>query len=98
MRTEILHLTDKNINQVFFGAYNNGGSTNNESRARMKKIMFDALNNELTDRQRMCLVEHYLNGRKEKEIALELGLSPSTVSRHIRFGKQKLQRIAQYYM
>lgn len=97
MKTEFVHLTEKNINSIFFGIYNKGRATNKDSREKMKRIMFDALNQELTSRQRICLTEHYLNGRKEKDIANELGLNPSTVSRHILVGKRKLQKIARYY-
>ena len=59
------------------------GSTNENSRDKMKKILSMAVLNELTERQRICIVDYYLNGKKEKEIAKELGVNSSTVSRHI---------------
>lgn len=33
----------------------------------MKKILSMAVLNELTERQRICIVDYYLNGKKEKE-------------------------------
>ena len=72
MKTKIIHITPNNMNRLFFGTQAQGGHTNEESRNKMKKILYSALQSELTDRQRTCLIEHYLNGKKEKDIALEL--------------------------
>ena len=72
-------------------------SENNDNDiARMKKILKRAIG-ELTDRQRYCICEYYLNGKKMKDIALELNLSPSTVTRHIKFAKRNLKKIADCY-
>lgn len=98
MKTKIIHITPDNMNRLFFGTQKQGGHTNEESRNKMKKILYSALQSELTDRQRNCLIEHYLNGKKEKDIAFEQNLNPSTVSRHITKAKEKLQHIASYYM
>lgn len=56
------------------------------------------IQSELTDKQRMCLLLHYYEGIKMKDIALKLGLCNSTVSRHIASATKKLKNIAQYYM
>lgn len=98
LKTKIIHITPNNMNRLFFGTQAQGGHTNEESRNKMKKILYSALQSELTDRQRTCLIEHYLNGKKEKDIALEQNLNPSTVSRHITKAKEKLKHIASYYM
>ena len=74
------------------------GSTNENSRDKMKKILSMAVLNELTERQRICIVDYYLNGKKEKEIAKELGVNSSTVSRHIMKARDKLRHIASYYV
>lgn len=86
------------MNRLFLGTQLNSGQTNEEARNKMKRILYSALQSELTDKQRTCLVEHYLNGKKEKDIALEHNLNPSTVSRHISKAKEKLKHIASYYM
>ena len=86
------------MNRLFLGTQLNSGQTNEEARNKMKRILYSALQSELTDKQRTCLVEHYLNGKKEKDIALEQNINPSTVSRHISKAKEKLKHIASYYM
>lgn len=98
METKLIHLTSENMNRLFLGTQLNSGQTNEEARNKMKRILYSALQSELTDKQRTCLVEHYLNGKKEKDIALEQNINPSTVSRHISKAKEKLKHIASYYM
>ncbi|MBQ4104993.1 MAG: sigma-70 family RNA polymerase sigma factor [Clostridia bacterium] len=73
------------------------GDTNAKDRKFMKSILRRAINTELTEQQRYCLVEYYINGRKMKEIAAILSVHPSTVTRHIRRATEKLQHIASYY-
>lgn len=97
MKTKIIHFTNENTNKILFSSFNPNGTTNSESRKRMKEIISKAIVTELTDMQRICLTEHYLNDKKQKEIASELGLNASTVSRHISSARRKLQNIASYY-
>ena len=70
MRTDLIHFTDCNTSKLSFLTQQSNGSTNAETRSNMKKILSKAILSELTDRQRVCVVEHYLNNRKEKDIAL----------------------------
>lgn len=63
----------------------------------MKEILSKAIISELTEMQRHCLIEHCINEKKQKEIAAELGLNASTVSRHISSARKKLKNIASYY-
>lgn len=74
------------------------GCSNESARLRMKKILSKAINGELTERQKNCIIEYYINGTKMIDIAKKEGISESTVSRHIKSGKKRLQRIAQYYI
>lgn len=97
MKTRIIHFTAENTSKIHFSNYNKDGTTNYENRKRMKEIISKAIVTELTDMQRICLTEHYLNDKKQKEIASELGLNASTVSRHISTARRKLQNIASYY-
>lgn len=78
-------------------AYTSSGSTNQQEKSRMKQVLFRAIRNELSEKQRLCLMEFYINGRKKKEIAAILSLNPSTVTRHIRRAEEKLRHIASYY-
>lgn len=97
MRTEFVHFNDKNTNKITFVKHLSNGSTNNESRKQMKTILSKAITTELTEMQRICIVEYYINDKKQKEIAQELGLNNSTVSRHIAAATRKLRNIASYY-
>ncbi len=97
MKTKIIHFTNENTSKILFSSFKPNGTTNSESRKRMKEIISKAIVTELTDMQRICLTEHYLNDKKQKEIAFELGLNASTVSRHISSARRKLQNIASYY-
>lgn len=87
---------DSVISGAIFSAFNER-STNRDDRSKMQKILSKAIVAELTDSQRYCLTEYYLHQRKMKDIAQELGLNPSTVTRHISKAKEKLRKIAAYY-
>lgn len=96
MRRERVFLSDENSDCIAFQLYNQG-STNRPERERMKKILSRAIRHGLTERQRVCVVKYYLEGMQMKDIARELGLSKSTVSRHISAAKLKLRKVASYY-
>lgn len=98
MKREFIHITDNNKHRLMSDSEFWHGSTNKNSRDKMKKILSMAVLNELTERQRICIVDYYLNGKKEKEIAKELGVNSSTVSRHIMKARDKLRHIASYYV
>ena len=93
-----VHITDNNKHKLISDSGFWHVSTNENSREKMKKILSMAVLNELTERQRICIIDYYLNGKKEKEIAEELGLNSSTVSRHIIKARDKLRHIASYYV
>lgn len=102
MRTKVIHITDKNINQVSYDLFQCFTSIeitdNTDKRNKMKEVLHKAIQSELTDKQRMCFLLYYYKGIKMKDIALKLGLCNSTVSRHIASATKKLKNIAQYYM
>lgn len=98
MKTDVIHFTDKNENKLCFMRYYESGASNSEKRNKMKKILSKAISSELTDLQKYCIVEHYLNEKTGKDIAKELGVNASTVSRHINAARRKLKNIASYYM
>lgn len=96
MRRERVFLDDKN--ELLISYYlSNHGSDNRPELARMKRILSRAIRHELTDRQRQCLTMYYLDGIRMKDIAGTLGLSASTVTRHIAAATRKLRKIADYY-
>ena len=93
MITELIHFTNK----ILYKNSHLKNETNKESLEQMKKILSKAILDELTEKQRICVTDYYLTGKKIKEIANELGLNPSTVSRHISTARKKLRHIASYY-
>ncbi len=97
MRHKLISLSDLAEKQM--PKYDFDCSENNSGEIlRMKKILNKAIINELTDRQRYCICEYYLNGRSMKNIAGELSLNPSTVTRHIKSAEARLKKIASCYM
>jgi len=65
------------------------------------KKMIDSLKNiikgELTQKQRICVLLYYGENMKMKEISSKLGICISSVSRHIKKGKQRIQKTMNYY-
>ena len=53
----------------------------------LKKVLPLIIENELTERQKICLKYMYISGKSQSEIASELKLSQPTVSRHINTAK-----------
>lgn len=64
---------------------------------RMLKTVERAAHGELTGRQLQCLRLMYGCGKSVKEISGELGVAPSTVSRHLKKAKARLKKVMQYY-
>ena len=97
MRFRVTHYEDDNANQFDYARTGwISGADNSADILRMKRLLREAVKNSLTDRQKLCILA-YCSGKKQKEIAAELGLSPSTVNRHIMAAKRRLRNIAQYY-
>ena len=55
-----------------------------------------AMQEELTDRQRELIEMYYLKGMSMTEIAHTLGLSPSTVSRTLKRGRERISKHFKY--
>lgn len=72
-------------------------SSNTESLIKMVRFLKNAIRDELTDQQRVCLQMSVFEGFSQREIAENLGLNASTVCRHIAAAKRKLRHVAQYY-
>ena len=96
MRHSKVSLSEKNTNKIPYYDFDYC-ENNSDDIARMKKILGKAINSELTERQRICLSEFYLGGKTMREIAAQLNLNPSTVTRHIKSAERNLKRIAECY-
>ncbi|HHZ06296.1 MAG TPA: sigma-70 family RNA polymerase sigma factor [Clostridiales bacterium] len=73
-------------------------ATNDVDLSRMKHFLHTAMYIELTEKQRYCLCERYLKGRKVKDIAADLNIDATGVSRHIKRALAVLQKRSRYLM
>lgn len=81
---------------LVFDRYNSGATNAADLRRRLD-IVYRAMKTELTPLQFKLLKDYYVHGKKMKDIALELGVHPSTVTRRIHRAKKKIITIAKYY-
>jgi len=69
---------------------------NSERLARLRRSLRQAREQELTPRQRQMLELYYDQGMNIPQIAGELGLNRSTVSRTLRRARERLYRCLRY--
>lgn len=82
------------IDKQTLAEYERRGAGSNENSLKLiKSAVFFALETQLTSKQKEALTEYYLAGKKLREIADEMGVNISTVSRHIKQGKQKIKKV-----
>lgn len=68
--------------------------------AKHQKMVYSLKNivkGELTKKQQMCIWLYYGKMMKMREIADELGIGISSVSRHIKKGKMRIEKTMKYY-
>ena len=73
----------------------NAGS-NEEQRRRLLALLSQATRTELTERQRQIVHLHFYEEKSVTQIARELNLHPSTVSRSLQRSARRLQRVLRY--
>ncbi len=83
---------DKKIAELSFDAENNS-----ELIEKVKCTMAKVIRNELTPRQRQTIKMYYYEGKGVSEIAEELNLDVSTVSRTIKRARTKIYTFMKYY-
>ncbi len=97
MKTKMIHRNADNEGFFDYHIALQPKGTNALKLEKMKKMLLDVIQTELTPQQRFCVVGHLMYGMKQKDIASELGISCSTVSRHIAAGKRKLKLAAKHF-
>ena len=74
------------------------GEANSEQLARLAAHLPQAIDLELPERQRQMVIMYFYENMNTRQIARELQLNPSTVSRTLRRATQRLQRVLRYTM
>ena len=69
---------------------------NSEQLSRLKRNLHRAREQELTPRQRQMLAMHFDQNRSVTQIARELGVNPSTVTRTLQRAVRRLYRCLRY--
>ncbi|MEE0858595.1 MAG: sigma-70 family RNA polymerase sigma factor [Acutalibacteraceae bacterium] len=82
---------------MVYNHYCQSNNDNNDKIQKMKKHLYKAFKVELTPKQSYCITEYYINNRKMVDIAKDMGITPSVVSRHISRGIKKLKRTLPYF-
>lgn len=72
-------------------------NSNMAEQHKLAKVMLKALDVFLTDRQKYIFIEHTIHRRKLKDIAKELGVNPSTVTRTYQVALGTLEKVAECY-
>ncbi len=73
------------------------GQTNRREREEYRKFLYRAIKTQLTHRQTQVMLLYYFEGKNITEIAQELGLNKSTVSRTLRRSLNRLTDLARLY-
>ena len=73
------------------------GQTNRREREEYRRFLYRAIKTHLTHRQTQVMLLYYFEGKNITEIAQELGLNKSTVSRTFRRSLNRLTDLARLY-
>ena len=73
------------------------GQTNRREREEYRRFLYRAIKTQLTHRQTQVMLLYYFEGKNITEIAQELGLNKSTVSRTLRRSLNRLSDLARLY-
>ncbi len=98
MKTIIRNIDEREEKEMSLFAFlnNREDGGNDNQRKRMKRILKLAMENELTDRQKVCINMKFYLGMKVGEIADKLDIKPATVYKHIRKGIAVMKHCAIY--
>lgn len=70
---------------------------NDRNYEKMVNSIRNIIKGELTEKQRSCIMLYYGERIKMKDIANQLGMGISSVSRHIKKAKERLKKTMGYY-
>ncbi len=94
----------ESYSDLFTGESDNGfrdiidGSSDSESRQKLKKILLNIIKNELTPRQKEIIMLYYFKGIDIVRIGEQLNITPQAVSAAMSRAKVRIFRILKYYI
>lgn len=83
---------DKSIRAILFGC------DDSLQHSRLKRVMLNVINNDLTPRQKEIIVLYYFKDKNTTEISEQLGVSPQAVSAARARARLRMLRILKYYL
>ncbi len=90
-------ISDFELSAKFLRRLNSGRGCNSEHMLIAQRALHNALEYDLTERQRQVVGMYYFDRCKQQEIADLLGIDRSTVCRTLRRGKARLEKCMQIY-
>ena len=72
-------------------------STNREQITIARRVLRDVIATELTPRQRQAILLYYYDGLGKSEIARQMGVNPSTVTRTLSRGEETIRRFLRFF-
>lgn len=97
MRKKYISLNDFTESLISISDYNNNINEVDGNYRRMINSVKNIIQGELTEKQRICIYLYYDQKMKMKDIAQELGVGISSISRHIKKAKERLKKTMTYY-
>lgn len=85
---------EKAFNDFMMGEQSYGD--NSEELRKLLEVVMLIIDNELTKPQRKCMIEYFLNDKGMPQLAQEMGVHVSVVSRHIKKAKRTILKLLKY--
>lgn len=83
--------------QIMYEEFCKNNGDNSQKREKMIKFIIISINTALTSKQRYCIEQCYFGKRTQAEIARELGVNVSVISRHLSRALARIKKNVVYY-
>ena len=67
-----------------------------DDRDKMLRVLRQAMQGELTERQQACVRLRYFDGKSVQEVADAIGVTPPTASKHLKKARARLGKVMGY--
>jgi RNA polymerase sigma factor (sigma-70 family) len=93
---KIIHLNDSFEENPSLEIFLDSGLTNHREVDKARYMLDNAIETMLTEKQKRCVKMHYYQEKSMRDIAKELGVNPSTVTRTIQSAKKRLSLLSYF--